>query len=1191
MVCTPWLVYAHLTPADTTDFYIFYDFNDLANLHYHLLLIEHLESDNFDAFVQKNYHGKLQIITPRKKKTAQRISYLIAENRYGQSIITLNEISDSLSVKRRLDALHITNVQVFEENKNIIFHASKRADHTDSFLKFYTNTLLAFTHAEQNDLNTFQEKLQAAFDYIDPNDPRRYLHHYLAFARYYKNIGKLEDIGKLKKFHTFFDEKFIYEQIPEQSFFKKNKDLAFWNHILQAEFELFIKKDIPLSEFHYQKALENGNQQLFPLVEIEVEFLHNLNSHYELPKYPASSRRKYLKQVNAICKKYPTKLYAGLVMSSYRIANTFTVELDSISHYLFSAEEFVNNIDFPTTDQFIGETHRLKYEIGAYYLKLGDYERATEYLTQFEDQKYTTSNFHAHKNTHLGKIYESQGNYQKAISYYEDCQNYFEGLDPFYYQWYMANSLYYIGNCHLKSGNSIKGIKNLEQSLQIINTLLKKPWGQNNLDLNDEKFKVRLALAEYYIGQQQPNKASNLIIGLENYDIPDETNFIDLFLLKAKISRHLKQKTIATQNLTSALQQATASFRENKHVKKADIYIEMARTNISFEEYESAIANYNNALSQLLNNIYSFEKLNGNEIARCQFKPQVLTILHEKAALMRELNKTNPAAFPKATIQDCYFSAIDVIRQIRNQYNNDIDKEWLVTNFADLYDNAIDLAYEIYMEDTSNKTQKAHCFFFAEASKSNSLFEALTSNQAKLITGIPDSLIQEGKNLQLRLAHQETQAGSTDTISTTIKENIFKLQNKRDSFELALENNYPAYKNHKYALDHVTVEKMQSFLANQDAQQLEYFIGEQFIYIISITEEEFEIAQIPKAASIDSTLHRFIQLCQSKIRQTSEIAAFQKLGKEIYDLLIANYIKEGHKRLLIVPDGLLTFLPFELLITEEKQTLYWKNMHFLLKDKIINYAYSSSVYLTNMKPDFNGVSKKGILAFAPVSFDQYQADSIFLDALYTTEKVLRDLGTSFNAVSFEKEQALKDTFLKQINQHNYNIINLLTHADAEGQPHIYFYDKKLLLNELYRLNINTNLMILTACKTGIGTYKKGEGAMSLARGCSYANVPAVVKSLWSLREDSSGEIIYAFHQLLKEGLHKDEALQKAKLDFLEKYGGHKYKTAPSRWAGMVNIGNNQPLYKKPKCCWKWGWLLLCLPVLFLLWKRSLRSYY
>jgi len=193
----------------------------------------------------------------------------------------------------------------------------------------------------------------------------------------------------------------------------------------------------------------------------------------------------------------------------------------------------------------------------------------------------------------------------------------------------------------------------------------------------------------------------------------------------------------------------------------------MARTNAHFNKKEEAIQNYNNALTQLLDNTDAFESLDANAISSCQFKTKILTVLHEKAKLMRILNEVAPDKFPKTSIQDCYFSAINVIRQIRNQYNNDIDKEWLVTNFADLYDNAIDLAYEIYKENPSNETQKANCFFFVESSKSNSLFEALTSNQAKLIAGIPDSLIQEGKKHRPAWQRPTQPSGKTSLIYRT----------------------------------------------------------------------------------------------------------------------------------------------------------------------------------------------------------------------------------------------------------------------------------------------------------------------------------------------------------------------------------------------------------------------------------------
>jgi len=99
---------------------------------------------------------------------------------------------------------------------------------------------------------------------------------------------------------------------------------------------------------------------------------------------------------------------------------------------------------------------------------------------------------------------------------------------------------------------------------------------------------------------------------------------------------------------------------------------------------------------------------------------------------------------------------------------------------------------------------------------------------------------------------------------------------------------------------------------------------------------------------------------------------------------------------------------------------------------------------------------------------------------------------------------------------------------------------------------------LSACNTGTGQLKKGEGIMSLARGFLYAGCPTIIMSLWEVEDESGTEIMTSFYRNLKKGKSKDESLRLAKLDYLESVNSR--RAHPHYWLGFVIIGDNKPLF-------------------------------
>ncbi|MGB3149211.1 MAG: CHAT domain-containing protein, partial [Maribacter sp.] len=146
-------------------------------------------------------------------------------------------------------------------------------------------------------------------------------------------------------------------------------------------------------------------------------------------------------------------------------------------------------------------------------------------------------------------------------------------------------------------------------------------------------------------------------------------------------------------------------------------------------------------------------------------------------------------------------------------------------------------------------------------------------------------------------------------------------------------------------------------------------------------------------------------------------------------------------------------------------------------------------------------------------------------------------------------------------------------------------DNYLYTFEIYDQNLSSNLAILTACETGKPTYQPGEGMISLAHAFNYAGSESILTSLWQIDEQSSNQILDFFYAYLENGLAKDEALRKAKLEYLSKAKGRTLHL--QYWAGLVLMGDTSPveLSSSPSYIWYLIIGLLAVMALFIVLRK------
>lgn len=160
----------------------------------------------------------------------------------------------------------------------------------------------------------------------------------------------------------------------------------------------------------------------------------------------------------------------------------------------------------------------------------------------------------------------------------------------------------------------------------------------------------------------------------------------------------------------------------------------------------------------------------------------------------------------------------------------------------------------------------------------------------------------------------------------------------------------------------------------------------------------------------------------------------------------------------------------------------------------------------------------------------------------------------------------KEKFVNLAGQHA--IIHIGTHAESNNEnpqfSKLIFAKKKqddisneLFVHEIYNCDLQAELAVLTACETGKPGYQDGEGMVSLAHAFNYAGSNSIITGLWKIDEQSSAIIMEAFYKNLLEGLPKDEALQQAKIKFLQQGEGRMLQ--PQYWGGLILMGDTKAI--------------------------------
>ncbi|BDS12207.1 CHAT domain-containing protein [Aureispira anguillae] len=543
-----------------------------------------------------------------------------------------------------------------------------------------------------------------------------------------------------------------------------------------------------------------------------------------------------------------------------------------------------------------------------------------------------------------------------------------------------------------------------------------------------------------------------------------------------------------------------------------------------------------------------------------------------------------------------YQTQNEINNKVRNSFRTEGDKLQLIQQNASLAQKGVMTALELDCEDCLEGA-----FLLAQENKSRLLDEAIRMNEAKKIGYLPDHLEEKEQKLQEELAQIKGKLAAVSPEDTTYNILIAEFNEINQTiaeFQRDLEQAYPKYYNAKYNNKLLSLEQIQKDL-KKDQLLLDYLVTPSKMYVFVISWETIEVKEI--GIDQDQLLAQVerLRLAISDYDFFSEdrdyaYREYCKVAHWFYQMLIKDIIPPNSnsiQQLIIIPDGKLGYLPFDVFLTEaldNQAKKAYNQLPYLLNFYQISYNYSVSLWWKNQNS--TTVSNNGhLLAYAPSysnELNDEQLKKIDSERLLTIRKKLTPLSQCIEEVTglskffegeFRTKRAATEANFKQDIGH-YDIIHLAMHGVLDKEEPLLsslafteigdsLEDNFLQAYEISQMDINAQLVVLSACETGFGKFEQGEGVMSLARSFMYAGVPSLVVSLWQINDLSTAIIMQHFYGGLAKGLNKSLALKEAKQKYLA--GTKGLASHPIFWASFIQLGDDRPvlLYTKRNKVW------------------------
>ena len=782
----------------------------------------------------------------------------------------------------------------------------------------------------------------------------------------------------------------------------------------------------------------------------------------------------------------------------------------------------------------------------------------------------------------LSSILRKKYDYENAVLYVERSSNILKNSIDTQINSYVISQIT-LGNIHNSFGK-------LDRALEVYNQTLKTIRNNPQVKIEYLVFGIYPNLAIRYNQTEQADSAlyyTNLSMELLKENELDEIQWVLWFDLISGEAYSLKEDYKKAKELAlNTLNVYTAEFSESLEDLTTINHI-LGKIYMREEEYDSALFYFQEALILLVpgfNNSDIFSNPNNSGNIDILY---LYDLLYGKADILRKYYfKTDNIKFLVHAL-----NIYQIIDEINDEARNSkmAESSLLAINeyFQREYEKGIDCAYELF-DVTGESKYLSNAFQLMEKSKYMLLFKSLVSvelfddtNISAELKHIEDSLKSEYINCQLLIENENNKEIPNENLLANLLERKSEVGIALDNFKLKVQDQYPNYAEIKYDTLLKSYDDFKRYCSENNLLGLEYYWGVDNIYLISTVGEEGRIYRIEKSEDFENSLSQFLYFLANQYSMSSSVEDFQRFTKSAYTVfseILMQPLKDAsdYNRLLIIPDGKLSQIPFEALLTSEVQDDYvdYRSLPYLINKYPSGYAYSVNLLLTDRRIEKE--SKNNLLAFsyssiesATQTYGRSESEDELKHSAIELRAVRKEMGRRRSRYYYD-QKATEHQF--KTDASDYQLIHLAVHgetdtASAMNSKLVFrkeldeYEDGQLFMHELYGLDLsNTELAVLSACETGIGKTFSGEGVFSMARGFAYAGCPTIVMSLWNVNDRYTAELMTDFYKNLKKRKNIVESLTDSKRAFI--INSDEFKAHPFNWAAFVPVGKNPVVGKR-----------------------------
>jgi CHAT domain-containing protein/Tfp pilus assembly protein PilF len=818
--------------------------------------------------------------------------------------------------------------------------------------------------------------------------------------------------------------------------------------------------------------------------------------------------------------------------------------------------------------------------LGVAFRRAGEPEKAMYYYEK--NRTYQEELFHsehpeiAMSYNNMGGIYYGMGDIARAAQYFVRAANILENNYGRNDQ-NVAAAYNNAGLCYLRLDEIDQALHFLEIAQQIKVNIL----GPDHLDTAIGHSN----LASVYMIQGDSQSAlenynRSIAIRLNNYG-EEHPNLVNPYLQRSKLFLRMDQPLQALEDLRQGLNiasQRLGSF----HPDIVEIYIQIGHAHRAISEYEAAIANYQHAIIRVADNFDNPDYSVNPDDFTTSHPISLLNALSAKADIMSEYYLLNRDRDMLESAYNTYQLAIDLIGDLQTNFQHETSKLNLVGENFSIFEGAMLTAYNLYRL-TGSEDYMQELFRITEESKARIAGELLQESEARRFAGVPDSITTYEREINAEIArlHQkltlEKEKGDdqNEDLVRNLQNQLFEVQASQRKWIEMLEEEFPDYYEMKYSRSVLTIDEVQESLIRDDQLVLNYLLGDEHLFLMAICKDAVTIHKLTPQIDIANSVESLRESLTS-----GSVQSYSSAASALYDQLIAPVDKRvnNFNQLLIIPDHVLHYVPFELLLRSAPTSSRPESWPYLIQDFQVSYAPSLTVFKSMIRDD--DINTNNLLALAPyinqssgmvaeiglrdytddlspLPITRYETEEIA--SLFTSQRRFWNILTPRREVTLLHNDEASISRLQDLDLSDYGYIHFATHAFVhESIPslsgimlaHGNSDENIIYLSDIYNLRLNADLVVLSACNTGIGSLARGEGMIGFTRAFIHSGAHNLIVSMWRVSDRATSDLMVQFYRDMLNGAGKSEALRNAKLSLIERP-----ETAfPSNWASFILMG-------------------------------------